>query len=157
MSVEVKGLAELRRDLVRTQNFFNQGDKKIMLDVAKTVIEYIIKRTAQGISYEGGAFKKYSRAYAKKWGESVTLKRTGKMQKAMEKQILSGFEVRIFVDNKSHTGKINTYNLTIIHNYGMGVNPARPFFGLTEIETEKIWQMIDKLVGSKLRQYGWSG
>lgn len=156
-SVTTKGLKELRRDLVRTKNLLKQGDKKIMAVVGKTVIEYIIKRTAQGISYEGGAFKKYTKAYAKKWGSNVTLKRTGKMQGAISKQILGGFEIRIFVENKSHTGKINTYNLTIIHNYGMGVNPKRPFFGLTEQETEKIFQMIDKLISSKLHQFGWSG
>lgn len=162
MTVEVKGLREIKQAIVRTKDFFKKGDGKIMAAVGEAVIFYILKHTRAGQSYTGSSFKSYSRLYAKRLniGRSpVTLERTGKMLRAIKKQVISGKEVRIYVANTAHGGKLTSFNLAIVHEFGANTGkariPRRQFFGLTKQEIDKVFKLLDDRVSRKLQQIGY--
>lgn len=110
-----------------------------------TFIQNVIKdRTRQGRSVKGGAFKKYSKGYAKvraKRGATLTpnLFFTGQMLGNMSFKRLSNTKGQIFFPNR-------TQNIKAFFN-----DQSRPFFDVNDKEEDKAVEVYRKSFEKELR------
>ena len=113
--------------------------------VASTFIQNAIKdRTRKGISVKGGAFKRYSKAYAKKRakrGATLTpnLFFTGQMLGNMSFKVLSKTKGQVFFPNR-------TQNLKAFFN-----DKTRPFFDVNDKEEVRAVKEFKKVFERELR------
>jgi len=105
---------------------------------AEEAIERINIRTLDGETVHGGAFKRYSKAYAEKKGvsqDSVDLFLDGKMLNALNYE-QSDNGVKIVIDDNLETKK------GFAHHTGDNSLPKRPWFGITTDEARQIAESV---------------
>lgn len=113
--------------------------------VASTFIQNAIKdRTRKGISVKGGAFKRYSRAYAKKRAErgatlTPNLFFTGQMLGNMSFKVLSKTKGQVFFPNRDA-------NIKAFFN-----DQTRPFFDVNDKEEARAVKEFKKAFERELR------
>lgn len=128
-------------DTLRLQVFWN----KISLAVNRIIQE----RTRKGIGVGGEAFKPYSEQYAKKRGRAglpinppdLKFDEKSGMMKRIDHEIFNDYKaVEIFINSPEKE------QLAIYHNImGAGKSKViRRFWGLSEEEKEKIYELIDE-------------
>ena len=128
----MKGLKELQAKFRKLENLIQRGSKSVFTKAGDKAIEIIRIRTAKGKDRKGSRFQSYSSAYAKKKGSShVDLDLSGQMLKAINKKAFTK-GVKIFIEATGHDGKLNSYNLAVVHitgaNTGRAKMPKRDFF-----------------------------
>jgi phage gpG-like protein len=150
MTERVRGLSEMQRKYARIQNILKNGNKNIYEKIGDEAIRYILTRTALSIDANGKRFEPYTSKYAKKKGNHVDLKISGKMLNSIVRTAYAKF-CRIYVRADNH-GKISTYDLGLIHNFGVGKQPERKFMGLTKRESEEIKKILREYIVEEIEK-----
>ena len=145
MGMRVTGLKEKQRALLRFKKLLRTGKKEIWQKLGDNAIDTIQKRTIKGKDKGNRKFKAYAPGYIKIKGSSnVNLTKTGKMLKAISKQVWAK-KCRIYIKGTKRKEKINNFNLAIVHNFGTRKMPKREFMGLTKSEIKKLKEFCKKL------------
>jgi phage gpG-like protein len=160
--LKVIGLKKTQKKMRDFKSLIRKGDKKIFQEVGKVGVDIIKKRTAKSKDVDGKKFIKYSEAYAAKKGSShVDLRVSGKMLRALNFQAFAK-KVRFYVKKNKRKGKLNSFNLAVVHNFGARIihggkaypqkkgkkylpvakMPKREFMGFMRNEEKKLFKMI---------------
>lgn len=147
--LKVNGLNNVQSKLNKIKVLVLRGNKKAFVGAGKLGIKIITERTLDGKDYKNNSFKKYSKKYADAKGSThVDLFRSGKMLKAMDYQTFAK-GLRIYVKKKTHDGKLNTYNLAVVQNFGANAGknhtakiPKREFMGLNDKDIKRILALV---------------
>ena len=144
--LKVNGLRNVQSKLNKIKLLVLRGNKKAFVGAGKLGVKIITERTLDGKDYKNNSFRKYSKKYADQKGTThVDLFRSGKMLKAMDYQTFAK-GLRIYVKKKSHDGKLNTYNLAVVQNFGANTGkaniPSREFMGLNDRDIKRILLLV---------------
>jgi phage gpG-like protein len=133
--------------LAKVANLLRDGDKGVMRATADDVRQEIHNRTATGKDIDGNPFTPYATSTLRKpeyMGKRIpNLDLSGRMLESIFKQVMDGFTARLYFSG-THGGIGNSL-LARVHHYGLKSGrgtgftmPARPFFGLTDQQRERV-------------------
>ena len=135
----IEGYKELREKLARFRGAIQKRSQDFILRLMKKQIDMILARTRDGETIDGGAFKPYSPAYAKRKRKMVAdypswLRVSGKM--------LNSMVVRLI---RANTGEVLFGNAR--SRELMGYNDrTRPFFGVNKAEENTLVKYYSRLM-----------
>ena len=149
---KITGLKETKRKFAAFERLIRSGSIPAFEKAGVKAIEIIKARTAKSLDRKGKSFRPYSKAYAKRKGTTkVDLDLSTRMLDAIETQAFKK-GVRIFIATFPHEGKLNTFNLGVIHVSGAGNMPQRDFFGLSKKEVEQVLNVVRRFYRTKLHE-----
>ena len=130
--------------------FVVHGDKGVMREVADTARQEIFNRTATGKDINDRPFTPYSKNTLKRpeyRGKRIPdLDLSGRMLESLHKQVLDGFRARLFFQGQGGHGKIGNSMLARVHQYGMGNEPERAFFGLSARQRVRVKEHAHQVI-----------
>lgn len=116
-----------------------QQINRALLNITKDINTSIHIRTQKGVDVDNNAFKPYSKGYKAqkqrlgKTGDIVQLKSTGKLMQSIKiDEIPDGYKIYIADANRDQIGAY--------HNFGLGNNPERRFFGINKENAEYLYK-----------------
>jgi hypothetical protein len=116
-------------------------------------IMFIKDRTSKGQDVSGNAFTAYNSQYAKRklaYRGNLDWLKLAPMPILMNSfitEMVSNTYAKIIISNSgSKSGKFNTNQLAMWHNNGMGNNPQREFFAISDIEAQKLQNAFNIMI-----------
>lgn len=151
MTVEARGIQNVRREIALLKDFVRKGDKWMMTKVGKYALALMLKRTRAGVDKDGKPF------IPKRSGGTSNLTRSGKLLNDVRVQS-SAKVSRIYVGTQVR-GKITNFNLMIVHARGLKAGrgtgfkmPVRDPMGFPNAEIDKIREFFRRLIKGKLKR-----
>ena len=131
--------------------------QKYILKLTALQIYYIKQRVDKGVDVDGNGFKRYNTDYARRklayrgnldW---LKLAPTPVLMNSFISELLNARSARIIVSNSKAGANFTTRDLAAWHNNGMGNNPKREFFAISNSEVDKLNDALLKMIREDLK------